>query len=282
MKLVLLRTAARSIALGAALSIATIAAFGHDESQFPDMRAQWVRMDSAQFDPSKPGGLAQQAPLTAEYQAKLEEILAKRAIGSLEGNATVSCLPPGMPRSMIVYETMDIIILPEMTYIRLSMMNELRRIYTDGRGWPEKIRPTFLGYSIGQWADTDGDGRYDTLFVETRGFKGPRTFEGTPGIPLHSDNQTVVTERIYLDKVDRAVLHDDITVTDHALTRPWTVARKYKRVSEPYWAEYVCDEGNQQVLIGKENYMISADGYLMPVKKDQPPPDPKYFTQSPK
>jgi len=26
--------------------------------------------------------------------------------------------------------------------------------------------------------------------------------------------------------------------------------------------------------------MISADGYLMPVKKDQPPPDLKYFNQT--
>jgi len=238
----LLRTAIRSTALAAALSVTIAAAFAHDDVKFPDMRAQWVRMDSAQFDPSKPGGRGQQAPLTTEYQAKLEDVLAKRAVGSLEGNATVSCLPAGMPRGMIVYETMDIIVLPEITYIRLSLMNELRRIYTDGRQWPENITPTFRGYSIGQWEDTDGDGQYDTLLVETRGFKGPRTFDGTPGIPLHSDNQTIVKERIYLDKANRAVLHDDITVIDHSLTRPWSVARKYKRSAEPYWAEYVCDE----------------------------------------
>ena len=59
--------------------------------------------------------------------------------------------------------------------------------------------PQFLGYSIGQWVDEDGDGRYDTLVVETRGMKGPRAFEAT-GIPLHVDNQTIVKERIYLDK----------------------------------------------------------------------------------
>jgi len=27
----------------------------------------------------------------------------------------------------------------------------------------------FSGYSIGKWEDTDGDGRFDTLVVETRG-----------------------------------------------------------------------------------------------------------------
>src|SRR5262245_29062668 len=253
-----------------------------ESAKHPDMRAQWTRIGSAQFDPSKPPGRGQQPPLTPEYQAKLEQIFAARAVGSLEGNMTVTCIPSGMPRAMIVYETMEVIIRPETTYIRMSYMNELRRIFTDRRAWPAKISPSFMGYSIGQWADEDGDGRYDTLIVETRGFRGPRTFDGTPGIPLHEDNQTVVQERIYLNKADADVLHADTTVIDNALTRPWSVARKYKRVREPYWSEYVCNEGNQQLLLGKENYMVSADGYLMPVRKDQPPPDLKYFNQSQK
>ena len=28
---------------------------------------------------------------------------------------------------------------------------------------PKTITPTFVGYSIGRWLDTDGDGRFDTL-----------------------------------------------------------------------------------------------------------------------
>ena len=34
---------------------------------------------------------------------------------------------------------------------------------------------------------------------------------------------------------------------------------------------------NQHVDIGKESSFISPDGYLMPTRKDQPPPDPRYF-----
>ena len=30
-------------------------------------------------------------------------------------------------------------------------------------------------------------------------------------------------------------------------------------------------------MIGKENYFVSGDGYLMPARKDQPPPDLRYF-----
>jgi hypothetical protein len=48
----------------------------------------------------------------------------------------------------------------------------------------------------------------------------------------------------------------------------------------PVWVEAICAEGNQHVRIGKENYMLSADGYLMPAKKDQPPPDLRYFNKA--
>jgi hypothetical protein len=42
-------------------------------------------------------------------------------------------------------------------------------------------------------------------------------------------------------------------------------------------AEYDCAESNNHVVVGKEYYFLSGDGYLMPTRKDQPPPDPRYF-----
>jgi hypothetical protein len=35
------------------------------------------------------------------------------------------------------------------------------------------------------------------------------------------------------------------------------------------------------VKVGHENYFLSAEGLLMPAKKDQPPPDLRYFTLPP-
>jgi hypothetical protein len=57
------------------------------------------------------------------------------------------------------------------------------------------------------------------------------------------------------------------------------VTRKYQRDPAPYpwWREVVCAENNQHVHIGDENYMIGADGLLMPAKKNQQPPDLRYF-----
>ena len=159
-------------------------------------------------------------------------------------------------------------------------MNENRRIFTDGRGWSEDLEPSVAGHSVGQWIDTDGGGRFDLLAVETRGFKGLRTLDST-AIPLHHDNQTIIKERFFSDKADHDVLHDEITVIDHAFTRPWTVMKDYHRSKEaqPAWRDSACLEENQHIRIGNDSYMLSADGLLMPAKKDQPPPDLRYFKQ---
>ena len=53
--------------------------------------------------------------------------------------------------------------------------------------------------------------------------------------------------------------------------------KNYVRVPDPIWFEAICAEGNEHVRIGAQDYMMSADGYLMPSKKGQSPPDLRYF-----
>jgi hypothetical protein len=119
------------------------------------------------------------------------------------------------------------------------------------------------------------------LEVETRGFKGPRTYDDS-GLPLHEDNLTIVKEHIYLDKSDPDIFYDEVTVIDHALTRPWIVTKSYHREPsrQPSWREVICAEDNNHVEIGKQNYMLGPDGRLMRTRKDQPPPDLRYFNRS--
>jgi hypothetical protein len=109
--------------------------------------------------------------------------------------------------------------------------------------------------------------------------KGPRDLD-VDGLPLHKDNQTIIKERIFLDRFKPDLLHDEITTIDHAFTRPWTVVKDFRRERNPIWFDYDCNENNNHVLIGKESYFLSADGFLMPAKKDQPPPDLRYFNRS--
>jgi len=79
-------------------------------------------------------------------------------------------------------------------------------------------------------------------------------------------------------------LINEITTIDNALTRPWSAVKRYRRsdVKQPVWPEAVCGSDNAQIDIAGQNYMFSADGLLMPTRKDQPPPDLKYFKQSSK
>jgi hypothetical protein len=253
-----------------------------DLSKYPDFTTgQWRRAEGGgpRYDPSKPPRRGQQAPLTPEYQALYEANLKDQAAGGQGLDQTYRCIPSGMPRQMAAGFPWEILISPHTTHFLFEFsLHTARRIYTDGRDWPQDEEPTFAGYSIGKWLDTTGSGRFDMLEVETRNLKGPRTFDGS-GIPMHEDNATVIKERIYLDKANPDLLHNDITTIDNALTRPWSVAKTYARQKKVKWNENLCTENNNHVVVGKDAYMLSADGYLMPVRRDQAPPDLRYFKQ---
>jgi hypothetical protein len=281
-----------AVGLLAALGIPIDAVQASDAGKYPNWKGQWERFggpplpwhgQSGQlsFDQTKPWGPGQEAPLTPEYQAILEASMADQAKGGIGNYPQALCLAAGMPHMMIGFLPQEYIVTPETTYILIGYIDHHRRIFTDGRDWPTDVEPTYQGYSIGRWIDEEGHGRYDVLEVETRHLKGPRAFDAS-GLPMHSDNQSIFKERFHLDRDDPNILHDEITVIDHALTRPWTVDKKYVRNSNPRpnWIEHICAESNAQIKIGNEHYFLSADGRLMPTRKDQPAPDLSYFKNS--
>src|SRR5438874_1322129 len=112
------RTSIRSLALAAGLIMVVTGARAHDESKYPGLRGQWLRMGSNGFDPTKPSGLAQQAPLTPEYQAILEMSLADQRQGLPGNNPTSLCTPPGMPRMMIgPLSGMEFVVTADIIYV---------------------------------------------------------------------------------------------------------------------------------------------------------------------
>src|SRR5262245_6743267 len=250
-----------------------------EESKYPAFAGQWLRVGPlGVFDSTKPPGRGQQAPLTPEYQKIFEDNLAEVATGGSGEDPVHTCIPEGMPRAMNMVLPIEIVITRNTTYMLMEYLTMLRRIYTDGRDFPTDEDPSWMGYSIGKWIDTDGDGRFDVLEVETRNLKNPRTFDPS-GIPVHRDAKTVVKERIYLDKDNPDTLYDDITVIDNALTQPWTIKKTMRRGKDPIWVESICPEGNVHVEIGHQHYMLSPDQLLMPMYKGQPAPDLGHFEQ---
>lgn len=262
-----------ALAAALVLSIASVQAF--DETRYPNWKGQWLGGGpGSSWDPS-----GQQAPLTPEYQASFAASIKSAAEGGIGPDPTARCVPAGVPRVMMATHPMEIVITPNITYLIFEEFSTLRQVYTDGRKFPDYIEPAFTGYSIGQWQDSARDGRLDTLLIETRGIKGPHTYDAS-GIPFHHDGEAVVTEKLYADKADANILHDEITTQDHALTRPWSVIRSYRRDArnaQPRWPDFVCSRDTAHVQIGDQYYGLSPDGLLMPALRGQKPPDLKYF-----
>ena len=278
----------RSLMGATALAVALLAAhsaFAFDDSKYPNLKGQWERVGNPNWLktggdggvrtlPSPPPGL-----FTPEYEAVYNANRVEQEGGGTGNVPSTFCFPQGMPMMMNIYDPMEIIVTPETTYILISHVNDsYRRIYTDGRDWPTDPELNFAGYSIGKWIDEDGDGKYDVLEVETRDFKGPRAYDAS-GLPLSQDNKSVIKERFHLDKNDPNTLYDDMTVYDDALTRPWSITKTAKRNPNPRpkWHTDVCADDNPWVRVEDQAYYRSADGKLMPTKKDQRPPDLRYF-----
>ena len=174
--------------------------------------------------------------------------------------------------------------MPNTTYILIDdITDSVRRIFTDGRDFPDDFEPTYTGYSIGKWVDTDGDGSYDMLEVETRLFKGPRVYDNT-GLMLHPDNKSIIKER-HLSGQDRSgppAQRDD----GHRQRADASLDGDARHTSanrhpQPYLArEMDVPRAATTSASASENYLLSADGLLMPAKKDQAPPDLRYFDQA--
>jgi len=278
------RSLGQALGLAATLTVTAGGAWA-DAPGYPNWKGEWDYINprfggqGVKYDPTKKFGPAQEAPLTEEYKRVHEASMADQARGG-QGNFIdhARCIPFGMP-AMMSPARMEVIVTPGTTY--LSTGSDLRRVFTDGRPWPTDLVPTYQGYALGRWVDEYGSGTYNLLEVETRGpFKGPRHYDAA-GLPLHHDEQSIFKERLYLDKTNKNLLHDEITTIDHALTRPWTVTRDFRRNPNPRpkWDEFVCAEGNVYVEIEHRAYYLSADGLLMPMSKGEQAPDLRYFRE---
>src|SRR5258708_38887248 len=122
-----------ALALAASLCGSPTGAGAFDDAQYPDLSGQWLLLNlrpggQPAFDPTKPWGLGQQAPLTPEYQKILEDSIAAQAKGS-QGNwlSGVSCLPTGMPTMMTLFRPMEIVVLPEVTHILIDHTHQSHR-----------------------------------------------------------------------------------------------------------------------------------------------------------
>jgi hypothetical protein len=224
------------------------------DTRTPDLSGVWDTQNPRGFQPSTAVFPGEMPPLTpwgeAQYQATRPAYGPRAVPDSTDPvNPTKlgahGCFPPGVPRIYLHPLPMEIIQIPGRIFLRFEFDHILREVWTDGRGHPSDLEPTYMGHSIGRW---DGD----TLVVDTVGFND-KTWLDRVG-HRHSKDLHVI-ERFR--RVDHDTLQDDVTVEDpKTFTKPWSTHVIF--ALRPDWniLEYSCaDNANFD-----ENLQLQGQG----------------------
>ena len=213
-------------------------------AQLPDWSGVYSRPANAgfAFDPDQKPGELPTAKLTPEYQAKMMKRIEDLKKG-IEWDPISTCSPPGHPRWLTEPFLREFIVTPNQTWLINEMVNDVRRIYTDGRDHvPEDDRyPIPNGDSIGFW---DGP----KLVIHTNQLSSGIYQRAHPDF-----TDQVETVEIW-QKADDKTLAADVWVYDPpVLTEPWYVKQSYVKLSDPerslrirYWN---CGENQNNAVV---------------------------------
>jgi len=161
------------------------------------------------------------------------------------------CLP-APPPSYHLAGMSRIVQAPTLTVIineGVSNSDVHRTIFTDGRGLPEEMNPTWLGYSVGRWEG-------DTLVVTTAGFND-RTWLDFVGHP-HSEALRT-TERFH--RRDFGHMDFEMTLEDpKAFTKPIAFKADKTLVADTELLETICEyEQHAQHLVGGNRFRLTPE-----------------------
>lgn len=138
------------------------------------------------------------------------------------------CASPG-PQAYNAPYAFEFLQTPGRVTLLMEYFHEVRRIWTDGRGHPQNLEPSYLGHSIGRW---DGD----TLVVDTTGF-----LEDKASRSPHSD-QLHQIERIRR-VLDGKILEIELTEEDpKALQQPVRSYSYFKKDASLEIQPYACTD----------------------------------------
>jgi hypothetical protein len=223
-------------------SLVTLAAAGPAcAADEPDFSGVWQAYASVpQFGPGQAAALTEDgARLVDAYFAQFGDDFAEPG---------AYCVPPGMPSTMtaMVSYPVEIIHSPNRVTLLAELDMQVRRIYMDGRGFPDDYPTSRMGYSIGHWED-------ETLVIETR-LLGEYLMRSWP----RTEN-TQIVERVYRanrDELDverngfppesesNDILVFEMTVIDATLYKePQRITMYYQRIPGEEFLEYDCTAG---------------------------------------
>lgn len=171
----------------------------------------------------RPGAGGVAPKLTPVALTELREGAERDAKGLIYDDNLSTCGPAGFPRWLTEPFLREQIVTPNETWVLTEQMNEIRRIYTDGRGHtPEADRyPLPEGDSIGFW-----DGQ--KLVIHTNQLQSRPMGRNQP--MQSEDMQTVEM----WEKTDANTITIDVWLFDPRLyLEPWYVQRRYALLPNP-------------------------------------------------
>lgn len=132
------------------------------------------------------------------------------------------------------FEIIDVPDLKRVFLLNIAGAHSWRVIYTDGRQHPAKLRPTYLGHSIGHWEG-------DTLVVDTVGFNEKQWLFST----YPTTEQLHLTERF--SRPNLTTLNYDVTVNDPgAYTATWSGGwTNTTWLTDGEMFEYICQNARE-------------------------------------
>jgi hypothetical protein len=175
------------------------------------------------FDPDLPPKSGpDSARLTPAGQQALNAKIDQLARTGGEYDPISDCRPPGTPRWFTEPFLHEFVVTPAQTWLINEMVNDVRRVYTDGRGHtlPDDAYASWNGDTIGFW---DGE----TLVAHTKYLFAGQYQRGIQ--PNYSD-QTTVVERWH--KVNAKTLQADVWVFDPVnLAAPWYTRQSWTQLT---------------------------------------------------
>ena len=163
-------------------------------------------------------------PYTPTFQKLYDERVSAAKAGRQLGDISASCLPFGMPRAFVTKVYPDEIVQTP-GEVTLFVNNTFPIvIWTDGRGHPRDLKPSYNGHSIGYW-------RGDTLYIDTVGIRGNTPIDSARN--PHSEKLHMVST---IQRVGPDVLHVHVTLYDEdAFLEPVTTTNIWHRKSGSRW-----------------------------------------------
>lgn len=212
--------------LAGCLMVAVLGAPAGGFAAAPDLTGVWLIVKPPTTLKTVTGA---RPPLNPDGKALYEQHLAAAARGDRTFDGTGRCLPPGLPRLMLVNEPFEILQRDKAVYF-VHELNRLPRRAYFGEALPADADPLYLGFSVAHW-----DGM--TLVIESSGFREGTLLDDS-GLP-HSESLQL-TERYQLDK-DGRTLHARFTIDDPKMfTQPWDAKADYVRRPGYEIPEQVC------------------------------------------